>query len=150
MKKNLLFKNTLIVLLFISLSGCNFSSTYLNREEDKNDAEKIATKLYSCLEKKDYNELHKLISKRFWETTSATKLDDFLRTIDVKLGSIKSKNLDHWETKVIVGSKPSSTYILYYLVKREKFVARETVTLTKENNEIKILGYNVNSEGMLK
>jgi hypothetical protein len=149
MKSNSI-KTAFGILMLVLFTSCNFSSTYLNREEDKNDAEKVSTKLYTFLENKDYKQLHKLISKRFWETTNPAKLDEFLQAVNNRLGMVKHKNLDHWETKVIIGSKPSSTYVLYYLVQREKFVAQETVTLTKENDEIKILGYNVNSEGLFK
>ncbi len=43
-----------------------------------------------------------------------------------------------------------ANYVLYYIVERTKFQSKETITLTAENNQIKILGYNVNSEGMYK
>ncbi|RZJ78940.1 MAG: hypothetical protein EOO47_12285 [Flavobacterium sp.] len=137
-------------LIVILIWSCNFNSTFINREEDKEDAEKIAEKFYGHLQKRAYSKLHALISERFWKTTSDDKLDDFLTSADDKLGPIKSKTLDHWETKIIKGTQSSSTYVLYYLVQREKHQSKETLTLTKEDGKIKILGYNLNSEGIFK
>ncbi|RZL31550.1 MAG: hypothetical protein EOP00_34980, partial [Pedobacter sp.] len=132
-------------LILILIWSCNFNSTFINREEDKKDAEKIAEEFYGHLQKGAYPKLHTLISERFWKTTTDDKLDDFLTSADHKLGPIKSKTLAHWEAKTIKGTQSSSTYVLYYLVQRGKHQAKETLTLTKEGSKIKILGYNINS-----
>lgn len=139
-----------LLCLFFALTGCNFNSTYLNREEDKKDAEKVADQFYTLLEKNDLKNINPLLSNQFKAVTSAQKLNDYLTGTIKKLGEIKSKKLDHWETKVIRGSNPSAKYVLYYIVERAKFQAKETVTLTAENDQIKVLGYNVNSEGLFK
>lgn len=139
-----------LLCLFFALTGCNFNSAYLNREEDKKDAEKVADQFYTLLEKNDLKNISPLLSHQFKAVTSAQKLNDYLTGTVNKLGEIKSKKLDHWETKVIRGSNSSANYVLYYVVQRAKFQAKETVTLTAENDQIKILGYNVNSEGLFK
>ncbi|WP_426327555.1 hypothetical protein [Pedobacter sp. R-06] len=149
MKNRIYASLYLFSLLFIA-TGCNFNSAYLNREEDKKDAEKVADQFYTLVEKNDLKNLGPLLSNQFKAVTSAQKLNDYLTGTANKLGDIKSKKLDHWETKVIRGSNPAAKYVLYYVVERAKFQAKETVTLTAENDQIKILGYNVNSEGLLK
>jgi hypothetical protein len=149
MKNKIYASLYLFSLLFIATS-CNFNSTYLNREEDKKEAEKVADQFYTLVEKNDLKNLSPLLSDQFKAATSTQKLNNYLTGTANKLGEIKSKKLDHWETKVIRGSNPSAKYVLYYVVERAKFQAKETVTLTAENDQIKILGYNVNSEGLFK
>ncbi|WP_316847052.1 hypothetical protein [Pedobacter psychrodurus] len=148
--KNKFYAPFYLLFLLFSLSSCNFNSTYLNREEDKKDAEKVSDQFYALLEQKDFKKLSPLLSNQFKAVTSTPKLNDYLTGIVNKLGEIKSKKLDHWESKVIRGSNASSNYVLYYIVERVKFQSKETVTLTGENNQIKVLGYNVNSEGLFK
>jgi len=147
--KNKFYIPYYLLLLVFSLTSCNFNSTYINREEDKKDAEKVSDQFYTLLEQKDFNKLSPLLSNQFKAVTSTKKLNEYLTGTVSKLGEIKSKKLDHWETKVIKGSNSSAKYVLYYLVERTKFQAKETVTLVAENDQIKILGYNVNSEGLL-
>lgn len=148
--KNKIYASLYLFSLLLIASSCNFNSTYLNREEDKKDAEKVADQFYTFVEKNDLKNLSHLLSNQFKAVTNAQKLNDYLTGTANKLGEIESKKLDHWETKVIRGSNASARYVLYYIVERAKFQAKETVTLTAENDQIKILGYNVNSEGLLK
>ncbi|ARS42783.1 hypothetical protein CA265_25205 [Sphingobacteriaceae bacterium GW460-11-11-14-LB5] len=149
MKNKIYTSLYLFSLLFIATS-CNFNSAYLNREEDKKEGEKVADQFYALLQQKDLKKLSPILSNQFKAVTSTQKLHDYLIGTINKLGEIKSKKLDHWETKVIRGSNPSANYVLYYVVERAKFQAKETVTLTAENDQIKVLGYNVNSEGLFK
>lgn len=149
MKNKIYASLYLFSLLFIA-TGCNFNSAYLNREEDKKEGEKVADQFYALLQQKDLKKLSPILSNQFKAVTSTQKLNDYLTGTVNKLGEIKSKKLDHWETKVIRGSNPSANYVLYYVVERTKFQAKETLTLTAENDQIKVLGYNVNSEGLFK
>ncbi|MGN7988044.1 hypothetical protein ACTJKC_11930 [Pedobacter sp. 22226] len=148
--KNKFYAALYLSCLLLILTGCNFNSTYLNREEDKKDAEKVTNEFYKVLEKKEFGKLTPFFSPRFTAVTKPEKLNEFLVATTNKLGEIKSKKLDHWESKVVKGSNASANYVLYYIVERTKFQSKETITLTAENNQIKILGYNVNSEGMYK
>lgn len=138
----------LISLLFIA-SSCNVNSSYINREEDKKDAEKVADQFYDLLQKKEFQKIDTMLSTQFKAATSTEKLNDYLNGALNKLGEIKSEKLDHWESKVIKGTNPSANYVLYYVVERTKYQSKETVTLTAENDQIKIQGYNVNSDGLL-
>ncbi|QNN42511.1 eCIS core domain-containing protein [Pedobacter roseus] len=148
--KNKTYATLYLLCLLFALTSCNFNSTYLNREEDKKDAEKVTDEFYKLLEKKEFDKLNSFFSPRFTAVTKPEKLNEFLIATANKLGEIKSEKLDHWESKVVKGSNASANYVLYYIVERTKFQSKETITLTAENNQIKILGYNVNSEGSSK
>ena len=138
----------LFYFLFLLLFGCNFNATYNNRVEDKNEAEKVADKFYSLIRKTKYQDTYKLFGKKFFQVTDTSKLDDIFQFTYTKLGAIDNMNLDHWQTQIIKGTNPSSNYALYFLVQREKYLSKETITLDKENDSIKIIGYYVNSDGL--
>jgi len=149
MKTKSFISLALLSLLF-ALSSCNFNSTYLNREEDKNEAQKVADSFYKLLQKNEFQKINPFLSEQFKAVTSSEKLNDYLRGALNKLGEIKSEKLDHWESKIVKGTNPSAIYVLYYVVERTKYKSKETVTLVGENNQIKIQGYNVNSDGLFK
>lgn len=144
--------NLVIVSLFsFLLASCNITANTkrLNRTEDKQAAEKVTSLLYSLLENKAYSKTHDLFSKDFWKVTKASDLDTLLNNTEEKLGKIKSKKVETWETSIISGTDPSSVYLLVYNVTREKYNSVETIKLTKEGDRIKIYSYNVKSEGFL-
>ncbi|WP_145859494.1 hypothetical protein [Pedobacter suwonensis] len=148
MRKKIYAALYLTTMLFFA-SSCNVNSTYINREEDKKDAERVANQFYEFLQKKEFQKVIPLLSTKFKAATSTEKLNDYLNGALSKLGEIKSEKLDHWESKVVKGSNPSANYVLYYVVERTKYQSKETVILTAENNQIKIQGYSVNSDGLL-
>jgi len=146
-------KNSSIIFVFILLllNSCNFNSTYLNREEDKNDAEKIANQYYNFIKAKNYEATYGLFNNEFWKVTSKEKLKELFIATQNKLGGLDTITLDHWETKIVKGTNPSSEYVLYYLNKYQKYTAKETLRLIKnESDKIQIIAFNVNSEGFMK
>lgn len=66
------------------------------------------------------------------------------------MGKIIKVELMEWKTEVKKGTSPVSDYALTYKIGREKYESEELIILQKENGEIKILGYRVNSEGFIK
>ena len=146
MKKKWLIHD-LVFTGFILFIGCNINATYNNRVEDKDDALKVAVAFYNLVQSKDYVNTYPLYSKKFLEVTDMTKMEKMLQAFTEKLGAIDNFRLDHWETQVVTGTNPSSNYALYFVVSRRKFSSRETFILTKEEGEIKINGYQVDSEG---
>ncbi|OUD35316.1 hypothetical protein [Flavobacterium sp. FPG59] len=146
MKKNYLS----IFLLSISLSSCNFNNHHTNRPLDKEEVERVTTKFYYSLRDKKYKETHSLFSTRFLEVTDTSKIDKIFQGSDEELGEIKDQILETCETNVVEGSNPISEYLLVYKVKRTKFDSKETIHLEKENGTIKILSYNVQSDGFFE
>jgi len=58
-------------------------------------------------------------------------------------GKIKDDSLSNWRTFVSKGTNPISEYELTNLVKRDSGQTQEVITLQKENDTIKIVGYRI-------
>lgn len=133
----------LIIIFFIFTIGCNFNSINKNREKDKQDAEKVVQGFYAFIKENNKETAYKLISKSLFKVTSKEKLNQILNISSVECGKIKNDSLIYWETVVIKGTNPRSEYILIYNVKRTIKNTKEKFTLKKENDSIKIVGYNI-------
>jgi len=142
-----IFLSVYTVLILVS---CHFNGVYVNRAEDKIDAEKVTTKLFDLLEEKKYNETTDLFSSKFFEVCNKEKLYEMFAATSNVLGELQTTKIESWETNRVEGSNPSANYLLVYKNKRKKFESIETITLTRETDgKIRIIGYNVNSDGFL-
>lgn len=142
---------TIIFLTTIMIScNLNVNSTMENREEDKDEAERVTMLFYAYLESNEFEKTHSFFSPKFIEVTSLSDLDTILVRSNRELGKVKNKELMGWQTNVKSGTDPSSEYFLVYKVTREKYDSKESIRLQKENEKIKILAYNVESEGFNK
>jgi len=144
-------RNTLLLVCTVfALASCHFNSEYLNREEDKKDAEKITNKLFELIKAKNYEATTSLFSKRFYEVSNKSKLLEIFAATNNKLGELKDTKIESWQTKRVEGSNPSATYLFIYQNKYEKFESKEKITLIRDTDgQIRIIGYNVNSDGFL-
>lgn len=141
----------IIVSFFLfMLWGCNINGTYLNEESEKKDAEKITEKFYVLNGLKKNDKLETLFSDEFFKVSSSEDLQRILQMTNTRLGGFKSKKLVDWKTIRVTGSKASTEYFLTYDVLYDKFSAKENFRLMKEGDEIKILSYNVNSDGFMQ
>lgn len=146
-------KLLVIMVLFISiLTSCNFSVNVKNdnKLEDKQDAESVVGQLYLYTARKEYDSILKLMSKDFYKVASKEKFLEFLKAKERKLGKYKDFTLKNWKTTSKKGADSKTEYILIYKVVYSNHESEEKISMVKENNEVKILGYNVNSEGFLK
>ncbi len=135
-------------LLVFSLNSCHFNGQYIDRIEDKEAGEQVTNKLYDFLKSKQYEETISLFSEKFLKTTPRGKLIDLFTKVNNKLGDIEDVKVDHWETRRVVGSNPSASYLFVYKVKYTKFVSTETIKLTREkDDQIKIGSLNINIDG---
>lgn len=132
-----------VLIIPFFLVSCNFNSISQNREEDRKDAEEITQWFYRLVKNNDKAGAIKLISKNFLKTTPKEQFNQILDTSSAECGSIKSYSLSKWETFVVKGTNPRSEYVLVYDVKRTVKNTKEKFTLKKENDSIKILGYNI-------
>lgn len=134
----------ILLLIAFFLVSCNFNKTYRNREEDKKEAEKITEKFYDLIKENNRPEAFKLIGKKFFETTNKKQLNQMMDDINAECGDkISDTQLTIWETFVSVGTNPKSQYVLSYKVKRNLQNTQEKITLEKDHDSIKIMGYNV-------
>lgn len=134
----------------ISGVGCRVNATYNNQESDKMDAERVIGEFYSLTKNKDYTGTYKLFSEQFFKASDTSKLYNILVATQEKIGPVETLKLGQWETQSIKGTDERNDYILQYVVKRQYFESNETFTLTKENGAIKIVRYNINSDGFFQ
>jgi hypothetical protein len=134
-------------LLISAITGCTFTTSRLNREEDKAAAEKVTKKLFGLLKAKNYDATFNLYSDSLWVNTTKEKLKNIYSYTDGKLGDMKSDSLASWQTKVVSGTDPWAKYELIYQNQYEKGPAVVEIVLIKEpDGKIKILGYHVKSD----
>jgi hypothetical protein len=144
------FTLSTILLILVTMTTCRFNSQYLNREEDKRDAEKITNELFKLMTAKDYEATTKLFSKKFFEVTDKEKLFKIFSMTSEKLGVLERTEILTWETRRVEGSNPVADYAFVYKCTYEKFPAKTTIRLTREEDgQIRIISYNINSDGFL-
>lgn len=137
-------KKALLGLVLFSMTSCTYDNVYLNREEDKNEAQKITEKLYYFLQQNNKDDAYKLFGNTFFEVTSKDQLSKIIEMAKKEYGEIQNDSLSAWQSQVIKGSHPDSNYEMTYLVKRTHGSTKEVITLQKERDTIKIIGYRVN------
>jgi len=137
------------IILFMVLSGCNFNRTYLNDENDKNQAMQVIGKFYYYKGTKDYDQVFSLFGKQFYQVASKSKLKDIFALTSSRLGDLKDTNIGEWETKRVEGTDPSAVYELRYNNTYAKYEASEIFKLMKEDDgKIMIIYYGIQSEGL--
>ena len=134
----------------LTLIGCSINSTYYNRENDREDGVKVVVKFYHLLGDMKYQETYQLFDESFFKVTDTQTLRKLYDITFDKLGKPEGCDLQKWKTQAIVGSNPQTDYEFVCIVKRSKYPSRETITLKKVNEEIKIVRYSVNSDQLLK
>lgn len=106
--KKLLF----VVILF---SSCKFSTTFNNRKEDKDAAEKVVNQFYVFLKNNQIDSALSLMHPYLLRSNDPAKLREFLQQTSLQMPLLKDRKLDHWETKVTEGLERDSYYGLYYV-----------------------------------
>jgi hypothetical protein len=130
------------------LVACKFNMTYKNREADKQAAEQVLTRLYICLENKDYKSADTLFSKEFYSVTTKDKLNEIFAMTDNKLGDIQDTNITEWQTEVVTGTDPSTDYVFQYANKYKYYEGQVLIHLRKDpDGKIRIVGYRIKSDG---
>ncbi len=142
MKKNAIIFS--IIFSIILLAGCSFNSTKENREEDKNEAEKVTKLFYALVQKNDKDEAYKLFSDKFFKVTDKNKLDQMIEWTKKEGGNFTNYQLSSWNTLIVKGTDSKSEYSLIYEVKRPLINTEEIFSLEKEKDKIKIVGYKIN------
>jgi hypothetical protein len=142
---------SLVAVLVISLTACNVNRTYMNREEDKNEAQKVTDAFYTMVRDSNYNGTLKLYSDTFFTVSPKEKLFQVYLMSEKKLGRLQRAQLTKAESKVVEGSNPVALYALQYTNRYDSAQALETFQLRKERDgKIRILAYNINSDAFFK
>jgi hypothetical protein len=135
---------------FFIFTSCHFNSSYVDRQEDKNEAEGVTSDFYTYLQRNDFKNSLQLMSSKFFEKSTEEQTIEFMNETNDKLGAIKYARIKEWHTLRVEGTDPKTQYIFIYEVERDKYNSIETVSLEKEDGVAKIVGYNVSSEGSYK
>ncbi|HRB70957.1 MAG: hypothetical protein E2604_02210 [Flavobacterium sp.] len=146
-------KNSIVILLLGSfLSSCNFNANVKkeNDVQDKEEAESTAGLFYLYMTNKTYDSIPKLMSNEFYKLVSEAELKTYLINKERKLGEFKDFTLKDWKTTRTSGTNSKTEYLLIYDVTYSNAHAEESISLVKENEKVKIFGYNVNSPDLLK
>jgi len=136
-----------VIICMSFFCSCHLNSTLKNREKDKIEGQKVVEKFYKMVKDKKYKETYSLIGSQWFALMDTPEINNMYHRLSNKLGEIENYQLNQWETLVRVGTDDTAIYTYLYAVKREKFSSEEQFQLVKENNEIKIIGYHVNSQG---
>jgi hypothetical protein len=141
---------TMMILTVICLStafvGCNIT-------KEKAEAENVTKIYFDQIKDKNYDKLLEIYSSKFFEKVKPEEYVDMLKTINKKLGDLKSYSLQSWKVNENFGTSNNGTYYyLTYKVEYSKYTAQEQFTLFKPKGEeeVKIIGHNTNSDGLLK
>lgn len=134
----------------LTLIGCRVNSSYYNREIDQKEGVEVVSKFYHLLGDEKYQESYQLFDESFFKVTDTQKLKSLYDFASDKLGKPEGCDLEKWKTEAIIGSDPETRYEFVCIVKRSKYPSRETITLKKVNEEIKIVRYSINSDKLLK
>ncbi|KMQ59626.1 hypothetical protein ACM40_15955 [Chryseobacterium sp. BLS98] len=137
-------KSIQIFLVLILMISCNYNETFSNREQDKQDAERVIKKFYASIKENNKESTIKLFSKKFFLITNKQQLNEMINWTNEKGGTISNYTLSNWQTLVIKGPNPKSDYSLVYYIKRDSINTQEIFSLQKENDTIKIVGYKIN------
>lgn len=132
-----------ILVIFVLLIGCNnnVNMSFENELSEKKDAESVAALLYMYSSRNDIKNIQNLFGKTFYRTNDTIKLKEYIINKEKEFGDFKDYKLLKWKTFRKIGTNPVNKYLLIYDVKYEKFEVIEEISLIKENDQIKIIGY---------
>lgn len=137
-------KYYLIILSTILLMNCNVRHD--NNIIDKVEGEEIANQFYYHLQMEEFDKAEKLFGEKAFEENSREDLKNYFKATIAQFDNLKNFQLDHWETSVVDGSNAKGQYIFFYYVTRFPKHTFEKLYMEKENDSIKIIGYEVTLE----
>ena len=118
--KSLFIKLQLISLIFIFV-GCHFNSSYVDRQEDKNEAEGVTSDFYTYLQRNDFKNSLQLMSSKFFEKSTEEQNIEFMNETNDKLGAVKYARIKEWHSLRVEGTDPKTQYVFIYDVERDKY-----------------------------
>ncbi|MEB3245297.1 MAG: hypothetical protein VKJ06_04850 [Vampirovibrionales bacterium] len=141
------------LVLFASLAGLGYLLNNFVQEgnrldkESKAYAQEVYPKLVTACDSVDANSL---MAQKALSVTSTKSLRLFCKKVNQVLGSFQEIESVDGETHISFGSKSGTTAQYIFLAKHQKGSANVTLTLMLENEQWKVLGFNVNSEKFLE
>jgi hypothetical protein len=137
-----------LILVGLSISGCVYTRTFKNRDDDLDDAKKVTDQFFNALKKDDFKSIYPLFSQRFFQVTPKDSLNYIFVMSKNKLGTVETTGITNWGTQVTEGTTQSGDYMINFTVHRTKFDSKEQIRLVEEEDgKIRIAYYHITSDG---
>jgi hypothetical protein len=140
-----LFRTTLLLIGCVAIGGCGFTRS-------KQDAEKVVARHFQTIATNGYDSAMADYGAQFFQKTSKDAWSKTLARLGGKLGAYQSYSVAGWNVfKNASTSGAGTTVRLQCQVVYSKYPAVESFTLFKGvgDSEYKILGHQINSDGLL-
>lgn len=135
----------ILILGLLLITSCTI--THRDNAIDKKEAEQIANKFYYYQELGRLSEIHDLIANEGKTEASLKEWDQLIIGAYHEYGVVRNFELDKWSTFVADGLITRGEYLLQYYVTRSPNKTFENLYLIRENDSIKIAGYEIKTDG---
>jgi hypothetical protein len=136
----------LLALVCALVGGCGLTQA-------KKDGEKLLSRHFQTLSTNGYDSAIADYGTQFFQKTTKDEWNNMLTKLSGKLGAYQSHSVTSWRVFKNAGTFGAGTTVsLQCQVIYSKYTATESFTLFKglTDSEYKILGHQINSDGLLK
>jgi hypothetical protein len=146
MRKSIRLSAIFAVIFAGVLTGCGFTQA-------KRDAEKVVERHFQAIGTNGYHAAMADYGTEFFKRTPQNEWGKTLANLNGKLGDYQRHSVSGWQVFKNAGTTGAGTTVrLQYQVTYAKYQATETFTIFKgaSESEYKIVGHQINSDGLLK
>ena len=134
-----IFRTTLAVSFALLLASCGMKEAM-----DKADTE--IAEFHGHFDREEYDAIWKTTSGEFRKATSKQDFERLLVAIHTKLGTVKESSQQGWQANTNNGV---STVVIGMKSTFERGEGAETFTYIRDGEDLKLLGYNINSAALI-
>lgn len=141
-----------LTLLGVGTCGVLAVVTFSQGSADVETTDAIAERYFESIREHDFNAVRPLYDERFFAESSWLEWVTILRTINTRLGDLRSYEREGWRITNYVGTDgPAKLVIVSYNTTYSLHDATETITFVfAEDEEPRILGHLITSQGLLE
>ena len=133
---------TIILLLIITLTSCQFSAKVNNEEYEKEKAEVVASKFHKNYNSQDFQQNVEIFASPTIDENGKEKLVKLQEDIYKERGEIINRQIHKWST--VRSADQSWEASLIFLIDYENSKGVQQMDFIKEDGIIKLLVFNVN------
>lgn len=128
--------------------ACNSNGNKGHMKQDKRAAETVGGWLYFYTMNGNYDSIYNLMSDDYYKKTSKEQLANYIKQKESKLGAVKNFVVKEWSLNEAKDTHPEANYVLKYDVEYDRGKSEETLYLSREDKQVKIVDYEVESEDL--
>jgi hypothetical protein len=134
----------LLILAVGTLAGCS--------SFDAGPAEEVGKTFYGALQAHEYERAVALCGDECFGKIDRPGMARFLQNLDDKLGDVQSYEVVNHTVLNTAGTRAGSNFTLRYKVTHSKYASDDTLTLFRPlgSNTVQVVGYHVNSTGLVQ